>query len=164
MACDAEDCEFEMLNDDEIVASVQEVSDPVDDETDEDYDNKNESSKGLSNAYAFSVLEAGSYVLRNSEKANGSSLLPPLPSNRRHSKERAREEKGAAGHRVTCVISVKKLDNCLRLRLVNFPTFRLGVIFSPTREHYQRSYQLQCQRAFLKFSLDCWLRGDAFGG
>ncbi|PRD25377.1 UNVERIFIED_CONTAM: hypothetical protein NCL1_41084 [Trichonephila clavipes] len=65
MACDAEDCEFEMLNDDEIVASVQEVSDPVDDETDEDYDNKNESSKGLSNAYAFSVLEAGSYGTNN---------------------------------------------------------------------------------------------------
>ncbi|GFV21512.1 ATP-dependent DNA helicase [Trichonephila clavipes] len=44
---------------------------------------------------------------------------------------------------MTCVISVEKLDNCLRLRLVNFPTFRLGAIFSPTREHYQRSYQLQ---------------------
>ncbi|GFX36866.1 hypothetical protein TNCV_4000261 [Trichonephila clavipes] len=36
MACDAEDCGFQMLNDDEIVTSVQEESDPVDDETDED--------------------------------------------------------------------------------------------------------------------------------
>ncbi|GFU17042.1 uncharacterized protein TNCV_2479881 [Trichonephila clavipes] len=44
---------------------------------------------------------------------------------------------------MTGVISVKKLDNCLRL--VNIPTFRLGDIFSPTREHYQRSYQLQCE-------------------
>ncbi|GFT17101.1 uncharacterized protein TNCV_4738291 [Trichonephila clavipes] len=38
MACDAEDCEFQMLNDDEIVTFVQEESDPVDDETDEDVD------------------------------------------------------------------------------------------------------------------------------
>ncbi|GFU49878.1 hypothetical protein TNCV_4686431 [Trichonephila clavipes] len=38
MACDAEDCEFQMLNGDEIVTSVQEESDPVDDETDEDDD------------------------------------------------------------------------------------------------------------------------------
>ncbi|GFW36473.1 uncharacterized protein TNCV_1344341 [Trichonephila clavipes] len=46
-----------MLNNDEIVTSVQAESDPVDDETDEDKDNNNESSKGLSNAGAFSVLE-----------------------------------------------------------------------------------------------------------
>ncbi|GFT14805.1 uncharacterized protein TNCV_3482781 [Trichonephila clavipes] len=47
-----------MLNDDEIVTSVQEVSDPVDDETYEDDDNNNnESSKGPSNADAFSALE-----------------------------------------------------------------------------------------------------------
>ncbi|GFS95185.1 uncharacterized protein TNCV_2705281 [Trichonephila clavipes] len=45
MACDAEDCGFQMLNDDEIVTSVQEESDPVDDETDEDEVNNNESSK-----------------------------------------------------------------------------------------------------------------------
>ncbi|GFY02507.1 uncharacterized protein TNCV_3503881 [Trichonephila clavipes] len=32
-ACDAEDCRFQMLNDDEIVTSVQEESDPVDNET-----------------------------------------------------------------------------------------------------------------------------------
>ncbi|GFU62346.1 uncharacterized protein TNCV_1447521 [Trichonephila clavipes] len=56
MACDAEDCGFQMLNDDEIVTSVQEESDPVDDETDEDEDN-NENSKGPSNADAFSALE-----------------------------------------------------------------------------------------------------------
>ncbi|GFV16513.1 uncharacterized protein TNCV_4785751 [Trichonephila clavipes] len=45
MSCDAEDCGFNMLNDDEIVTSVQEESDPVDDKTGEDEDN-NESSKG----------------------------------------------------------------------------------------------------------------------
>ncbi|GFS92924.1 hypothetical protein TNCV_1886021 [Trichonephila clavipes] len=57
MACDAEDCGFQILNVDEIVTSVQEESDPVDDETDEDEDNNIESSKGPSNADAFSVLE-----------------------------------------------------------------------------------------------------------
>ncbi|GFV65573.1 hypothetical protein TNCV_778591 [Trichonephila clavipes] len=58
MACDAEDCGFQMLNDDEIVTSVQEESDPVDDETEEGEDNNNnESSKGPSNADAFSALE-----------------------------------------------------------------------------------------------------------
>ncbi|GFU39612.1 hypothetical protein TNCV_1793421 [Trichonephila clavipes] len=46
-----------MLYDDEIVTSVQAESDPVDDETDEDEDNNHESSKGQSNAGAFSVLE-----------------------------------------------------------------------------------------------------------
>ncbi|GFU50861.1 uncharacterized protein TNCV_1696301 [Trichonephila clavipes] len=56
MACDAEDCEFQMLNYDEIVTSMQEESDPVDDEMDEDEDN-NESSKGPSNADAFPALE-----------------------------------------------------------------------------------------------------------
>ncbi|PRD31510.1 UNVERIFIED_CONTAM: hypothetical protein NCL1_23324 [Trichonephila clavipes] len=39
MACDADDCGFQMLNYDEIVTSVQEESDPVDDEMDEDEDN-----------------------------------------------------------------------------------------------------------------------------
>ncbi|GFT27687.1 DDE_3 domain-containing protein [Trichonephila clavipes] len=42
--------ELQMLNDDEIVTSVQQESDPVDDETDEDEDNNNdENSKGQSN-------------------------------------------------------------------------------------------------------------------
>ncbi|PRD30889.1 UNVERIFIED_CONTAM: hypothetical protein NCL1_25049 [Trichonephila clavipes] len=57
MACDAEDSGFQMLNDDEIVTSVQEESDPVDDEADEDEDNNNESSKGPSNDDAFSALK-----------------------------------------------------------------------------------------------------------
>ncbi|GFX58043.1 uncharacterized protein TNCV_4048011 [Trichonephila clavipes] len=49
---------------------------------------------------------------------------------RHHCKEREpEEEKGEWGHHATCVISVKKLDNCPRLRLVNLPTFRLGVLF-----------------------------------
>ncbi|PRD34929.1 UNVERIFIED_CONTAM: hypothetical protein NCL1_13099 [Trichonephila clavipes] len=51
-------CRFQMLNDDEIVTSMQEKFDPVDDETDEDEDsNNNESSKGPLNADAFSALE-----------------------------------------------------------------------------------------------------------
>ncbi|GFY16547.1 hypothetical protein TNCV_735741 [Trichonephila clavipes] len=45
MAYDAEDWGFQILNNDEIVTSVQEESDFVDDETDEDEDNNNESSK-----------------------------------------------------------------------------------------------------------------------
>ncbi|GFX04321.1 uncharacterized protein TNCV_3974691 [Trichonephila clavipes] len=57
MACDAEDCGFQMLNDDEIVTYVQEESEPVDDETDEDEDNNNKSSKCSSYAVAFSALE-----------------------------------------------------------------------------------------------------------
>ncbi|GFS89147.1 uncharacterized protein TNCV_1258961 [Trichonephila clavipes] len=58
MACDAEDCGFQMLNDDEIGISAQENSDSVDDETDEDEENNNnERSKGASNADAFSALE-----------------------------------------------------------------------------------------------------------
>ncbi|GFX69060.1 uncharacterized protein TNCV_4945601 [Trichonephila clavipes] len=48
---------FQMLNDDVIVTFVQAESNPVDDEMDEDEDNNNESSKGPSNADAFSALE-----------------------------------------------------------------------------------------------------------
>ncbi|PRD26718.1 UNVERIFIED_CONTAM: hypothetical protein NCL1_37369 [Trichonephila clavipes] len=55
MTCDAEDCGFQILNDDEIVTSVQEESGPVDVE-DEDNSN-NESSKGPSYVDAFSALE-----------------------------------------------------------------------------------------------------------
>ncbi|GFY21213.1 hypothetical protein TNCV_3992571 [Trichonephila clavipes] len=39
MACDAEDRGFQILNDDEIVASMQEESDPVDDEIHKDEEN-----------------------------------------------------------------------------------------------------------------------------
>ncbi|GFW80849.1 uncharacterized protein TNCV_3779291 [Trichonephila clavipes] len=56
MAIDAEDCRFQMLNVDEVVTSMQGESDPVDDEMDDD-NNNNESSKGASNADAFSALE-----------------------------------------------------------------------------------------------------------
>ncbi|GFV97535.1 hypothetical protein TNCV_2040431 [Trichonephila clavipes] len=48
---------FQILNDGEIVTSVQDDSDLVDDETDEDEDNNNESSKSPSNADPFSALE-----------------------------------------------------------------------------------------------------------
>ncbi|PRD29129.1 UNVERIFIED_CONTAM: hypothetical protein NCL1_30327 [Trichonephila clavipes] len=57
MACDAEGCGFKMLNDDDIMISVQEESDPVDHETDEDEDNNNKVSKGPSKADVFSALE-----------------------------------------------------------------------------------------------------------
>ncbi|GFT97549.1 uncharacterized protein TNCV_387111 [Trichonephila clavipes] len=58
MACDAEDSGFQMLNDDEIVTFMQEEPATVDDETDEYEDNnKNESSKGPTNADLFSALE-----------------------------------------------------------------------------------------------------------
>ncbi|GFX11578.1 uncharacterized protein TNCV_5141531 [Trichonephila clavipes] len=50
MACDAEDCGFQMLNDNYSVNSVQEESDPID-------EGNNESSKGPSKAEAFSALE-----------------------------------------------------------------------------------------------------------
>ncbi|GFV15474.1 hypothetical protein TNCV_4835001 [Trichonephila clavipes] len=46
-----------MLNDADIVSSVQAESNPVDDETDQDEDKNNESSKGPSNAGTFSALE-----------------------------------------------------------------------------------------------------------
>ncbi|GFV12771.1 uncharacterized protein TNCV_1367411 [Trichonephila clavipes] len=59
MAGNADFCGFQMLNGDEIVTSVQEESDPVDDERDEDEDNNNnKSSEGPSNTDAFSALEA----------------------------------------------------------------------------------------------------------
>ncbi|GFU33616.1 uncharacterized protein TNCV_1797991 [Trichonephila clavipes] len=55
-------------NDDEVVTSVQEESDHVDDETDKDEDNNNnESSKGSSNADAFSALETAMECLTNNE-------------------------------------------------------------------------------------------------
>ncbi|GFV46386.1 hypothetical protein TNCV_3232751 [Trichonephila clavipes] len=57
MACDAEDCGFQILNDDEIVTFVQEETNHVDDETDDDEDN-NDNSKRPSNADAFSALDS----------------------------------------------------------------------------------------------------------
>ncbi|GFU54026.1 uncharacterized protein TNCV_1720221 [Trichonephila clavipes] len=45
-----------MLNDDEIVTSMQAEFDLVDDEIDEDEENNNESNKSPSNAGAFSAL------------------------------------------------------------------------------------------------------------
>ncbi|GFT58865.1 hypothetical protein TNCV_185111 [Trichonephila clavipes] len=51
-------CEFQMLNDDVIVTSMQEEFDPVGDETGQDEDNNNdESIKGSSNTDVFSALE-----------------------------------------------------------------------------------------------------------
>ncbi|GFX68575.1 uncharacterized protein TNCV_1799881 [Trichonephila clavipes] len=56
MAFNAEDWGFQMVNDDEIVTSVQEKSDPIDDETDKNEAN-NESSKDPLSAGVFSALE-----------------------------------------------------------------------------------------------------------
>ncbi|GFT73086.1 hypothetical protein TNCV_4309761 [Trichonephila clavipes] len=46
------------------------------------------------------------------------------------------EEKGERGHCVTGVLSVKKLDNCPYLRLVNLPYIRLGDLSLQTQEPY----------------------------
>ncbi|GFX18662.1 hypothetical protein TNCV_3311231 [Trichonephila clavipes] len=60
MAYDGKDCAFQMLNDDEIVISVQEESDSDDKKTDEDEDNyNNKNSKGPSYADTFYALETG---------------------------------------------------------------------------------------------------------
>ncbi|GFX66998.1 hypothetical protein TNCV_4181231 [Trichonephila clavipes] len=68
---------FPMLNDDEIVTSVQEESDLVDDETDEDDDkHNNESSEGLSNADAFSPLEIAMEWYEQQSECCSSQLLP----------------------------------------------------------------------------------------
>ncbi|PRD21062.1 UNVERIFIED_CONTAM: hypothetical protein NCL1_52895 [Trichonephila clavipes] len=63
-----------MLNDDEIVTSVLVESDPVDDEMDEDEDN-NVSSKGPSNADAFSALEAAMEWYRQQSKCCPTQLV-----------------------------------------------------------------------------------------
>ncbi|GFV27954.1 uncharacterized protein TNCV_132711 [Trichonephila clavipes] len=72
-------------------------------------------------------------------------VFPPSPRIVTMVRIKPEEEKGERGHRVTCVISVKKLDDCPSLRLVNLPSFRLEVLFHQTQEHYQPSYQLQCE-------------------
>ncbi|GFV66835.1 hypothetical protein TNCV_4303961 [Trichonephila clavipes] len=64
MACDAEHYGFQMLNDDEIVTSVQEESDPIDDEMDEDEDNNNENVSGIMyymDRIRFSVIRTITY-------------------------------------------------------------------------------------------------------
>ncbi|GFT34455.1 uncharacterized protein TNCV_4124471 [Trichonephila clavipes] len=57
MAYNADDCGFQILNNDEIVTSVLEKSNSVNDETVEDEDYNNGSSKGPLNSDAFSALE-----------------------------------------------------------------------------------------------------------
>ncbi|GFS72481.1 uncharacterized protein TNCV_2116261 [Trichonephila clavipes] len=64
-----------MLNDDEIVTSVQAESDPVDDEMDEDEDNNNESSKGSPNADAFSALETAMEWYEQQSECSPTQLL-----------------------------------------------------------------------------------------
>ncbi|GFW19709.1 uncharacterized protein TNCV_1605991 [Trichonephila clavipes] len=67
-----------MLNDDDIVTLVQAESDPVDDETDEDEDNNNEScsSMGPLNAGVFCALEtAMEWYEQQSERCPSQLLL-----------------------------------------------------------------------------------------
>ncbi|GFV99120.1 hypothetical protein TNCV_1510961 [Trichonephila clavipes] len=85
-----------MASNSEIVTSVQEDSEPVDDETDEDDDN-NKSSKGPSNADVFSVLQTTMacvrfHILHGSHSVFGypnnrlSEGCPvPIDSDKRHS-------------------------------------------------------------------------------
>ncbi|GFU39088.1 uncharacterized protein TNCV_1849891 [Trichonephila clavipes] len=65
-----------MLNNDEIVTSVQTESDPVDDETDKDENNNNDSSKGPSNAGAFSTLETAMEWYEQQSECSPTQLLP----------------------------------------------------------------------------------------
>ncbi|GFU04562.1 hypothetical protein TNCV_1516081 [Trichonephila clavipes] len=58
MACDGEDWGFQMLINDEIVTSVLEESDPVDDEMDEEEDN-NGSSKDKKNSETLALSSSG---------------------------------------------------------------------------------------------------------
>ncbi|GFX78574.1 uncharacterized protein TNCV_30141 [Trichonephila clavipes] len=65
-----------VLNDDEIVTSVQEESDFIDDEADEDEDNNsNESIKAPSNADAFSALETAMEWYEQQSEGNPTQLL-----------------------------------------------------------------------------------------
>ncbi|GFX07863.1 hypothetical protein TNCV_4161321 [Trichonephila clavipes] len=92
MVCDAEECGFLKLKDDEIVASMQEESDPVDDETDEDDDtNNSESSKDPSNADAFSALKTTlKWCEQQSESCPTQLLLLKKKKNQRPYSEKIR--------------------------------------------------------------------------
>ncbi|GFV01084.1 uncharacterized protein TNCV_1010051 [Trichonephila clavipes] len=59
----------------EIVTSAQEEYEPVDDETEEDEDSNNESSKGLSNADAFSAFETAMKWYEQQSKCCPTQLL-----------------------------------------------------------------------------------------
>ncbi|GFW40539.1 uncharacterized protein TNCV_4823781 [Trichonephila clavipes] len=101
MASDPEDCGFQMLNDDEIVTSVQEESDPVDDETDEDVDNNNnESSKGPLKADAFSALETAMEGYEQQSECCPTQLLLL---------ERIR---GLAAKKRRCTMVQRKINDC----------------------------------------------------
>ncbi|GFV26195.1 hypothetical protein TNCV_3149951 [Trichonephila clavipes] len=87
---------FQILNDDGIVTSLQEVSNPVDHETDDDEDNNNnnESSKAPSNADSFSALRQlwrGSGLIycmdrfRLSEQSRIRTVSDPIDSGKRRS-------------------------------------------------------------------------------
>ncbi|GFS99239.1 hypothetical protein TNCV_1600771 [Trichonephila clavipes] len=66
-----------MLNNDEIVTYVQEQSDPVNDEMDENDDNNNnESSKGPSNDDVFSALEIILECATDDQLSKGCSIEP----------------------------------------------------------------------------------------
>ncbi|GFY14501.1 hypothetical protein TNCV_1315551 [Trichonephila clavipes] len=92
MASDAEDCGFQVLNEDEIETSVQEESDPVDDETDEDEAN-NESGKGPSNAVAIAALETGMKWYKNRVLFYSTTAAQ---GNRRHCSKKTKVYNGTA--------------------------------------------------------------------
>ncbi|GFX77356.1 dynamin-2 [Trichonephila clavipes] len=96
MACDAKDCGFQVLNDDEIVTSAQE-SDSIDDETDEDEDNNNnESSKGLPKADVFSALETD---MKWCEQQSEAVQLNYCGSRESETLQRKNEEYAIFGHK-----------------------------------------------------------------
>ncbi|GFX47538.1 hypothetical protein TNCV_3015571 [Trichonephila clavipes] len=119
--------------------------------------------------------------LRNCEKPNGSSLLLLLPNSHHEDRIASWEEKGERGHLVTCIISVKKLDDGSLLRLVNLPTFLFGGPFPPDPGTsingsmtccditVETKYLSQQKRAFLKYFLRlfatwrCLLHGQILG-
>ncbi|GFV46363.1 uncharacterized protein TNCV_3232521 [Trichonephila clavipes] len=100
-----------MLNDDEIVTSVLVESDPVDDEMDEDEDN-NVSSKGPSNADAFSALEAAMEWYRQQSKCCPTQLVLLKKENQRPCSEKTKV--------YNCTAKNKRLFSTRKLKLRHF--------------------------------------------
>ncbi|GFX34946.1 hypothetical protein TNCV_2328861 [Trichonephila clavipes] len=68
--------EFQILNDDDIVTSVQAEFDFAGEETDEDEDNNDKSSKGAPNAGVFFALENSYEVVQQQSVCCPTQLLP----------------------------------------------------------------------------------------
>ncbi|GFS76639.1 histone-lysine N-methyltransferase SETMAR [Trichonephila clavipes] len=111
-----EDWGFLMLNADEIVTSVQEESDHVDDVMDEDEDNNNESSNGPTNADTFSahfdVKDAphtGRSIVENVDKIRETIEVDQHISSRSIAQELKIDHKTVLNH-LRKVEIIKKLD------------------------------------------------------